>query len=276
MKTMILNKNKFNFQSPLIMGVCNVTKDSFSDGGKNYKTSDALTNIKKMWKDGASIIDIGAESTRPGSEPITYKKEIKKLEPILKKLPKNKFIISVDSNKIETQEFALQQGAHIINDIYGGNEDLFFLSKKYKNGLILMHTPAPPKSMQLMTGSYKNIINDIRKIFLSKSKLLKKYKIPQSKVSFDPGIGFGKNLNQNLDIIKNINKFKIEKYGLLVGTSRKSWISKIDNSLINQRLGGSIASVIYCLEKGVDIFRVHDVQETKQAINIYNKILCSK
>ena len=118
---MILNKNKFNFQSPLIMGICNVTKDSFSDGGKNYKTSDALTNIKKMWKDGASIIDIGAESTRPGSEPITYKKEIKKLEPILKKLPKNKFIISVDSNKIETQEFALQQGAHIINDIYGGN-----------------------------------------------------------------------------------------------------------------------------------------------------------
>ena len=121
-----------------------------------------------------------------------------------------------------------------------------------------------------------NIINDIRKFFLSKSKLLKKYKIPQSKVYFDPGIGFGKNLNQNLDIIKNINKFKIEKYGLLVGTSRKSWISKIDNSLINQRLGGSIASVIYCLEKGVDIFRVHDVQETKQAINIYKKILCLK
>ena len=169
---MILNKNKFNFKNPLIMGICNVTKDSFSDGGKNYKTSDALKNIKKMWKDGASIIDIGAESTRPGSEPITYKKEIKKLEPILKKLPKNKFIISVDSNKIETQEFVLQQGAHIINDIYGGNEDLFFLSKKYKNGLILMHTPGTPKNMQFMTKTYKNIIQDIKKFFNKKIFLI--------------------------------------------------------------------------------------------------------
>ena len=273
---MLLNKNKFKIWSPLIMGICNVTKDSFSDGGVSYKTSDALKNIDKMWKNGASIIDIGAESARPGSDPISYNKEIKKLEPILKKIPKNKFIISVDSNKIETQEFALKQGVHIINDIYGGNEDLFILSKKYKSGLVLMHTPAPPKSMQSMTGSYENIINDIRKIFISKTKLLKKYKIPQSKVWFDPGIGFGKNLKQNLDILKNINKFNIEKYGLLVGTSRKSWISKIDNSSISQRLGGSISSVIYCLEKGVDIFRVHDVQETSQAINIYKKILCSR
>ena len=124
---MLLNKNKFNLNFPLIMGVCNVTKDSFSDGGKNYHTSDALKNIKQMLKQGASMIDIGAESTRPGSDPITYQKEIMRLEPILKKIPKDKFIIAIDSYKIETQEFALQNGAHIINDIYGGNEDLFFL-----------------------------------------------------------------------------------------------------------------------------------------------------
>ena len=147
---MILNNNQFNLRYPLIMGICNVTKDSFSDGGKSYKTFDALKNIKTMWKSGASIIDIGAESARPGSDPITYKKEIQKLEPILKKIPKNKFIISVDSNKIETQEFALNQGAHIINDIYGGSEDLFILSKRYKCGLVLMHTPGTPKKMQSM------------------------------------------------------------------------------------------------------------------------------
>ena len=273
---MKLNKNKFNYQSPLIMGVCNLTKDSFSDGGQNYRTSDALNNIKKMWEQGASIIDIGAESTKPGSDPITYKKEIKKLEPILKKIPKNKFIISVDTYKIETQEFALQRGAHIINDIYGGNKDLFFLSKKYNSGLILMHTPGTPKTMQSMTNSYKNILQDIRKIFIKKSKELKKHKIPQSKVWFDPGIGFGKNLSQNLTILKNISKFKIDNYGLLLGSSRKSWIDKIDKSSTNQRLGGSIASVLYCLEKGVDVFRVHDVQETSQAIKIYKKIICSK
>ena len=139
-----------------------------------------------------------------------------------------------------------------------------------------MHTPGTPKTMQLMTNSYKNILKDIRKIFIDKTKELKKYKIPQSKVWFDPGIGFGKNLNQNLTILKNIHKFKIDNYGLLLGSSRKSWINKIDKSPINQRLGGSIASVLYCLEKGVDVFRVHDVQETNQAINIYKKIICSK
>ena len=160
---MILNRNKFNLHFPLVMGICNLTKDSFSDGGKNYKTSDALKNIKKMFDFGASIIDIGAESTRPGSDPISYKKEIKKLEPILKKIPRNKFIISVDTNKIETQEFALQQGVHIINDIYGGTEDLFILSKKYKNGLVLMHTPGSPKKMQFMTNSYTNVVKDIKR-----------------------------------------------------------------------------------------------------------------
>ena len=258
------------------MGICNVTKDSFSDGGLNYKKDDAIKNIKLMLKYGASIIDIGAESTRPGSDPITYKKEIKRLEPILKKIPKDQFIISVDTNKIETQEFALEKGAHIINDIYGGNDDLFILSKKYKSGLILMHTPGVPKTMQNMTNSYNNVINDIRKIFFAKSQQLQKYKISQSRVWFDPGIGFGKNLKQNLSILKNINKFKIDNCGLLLGSSRKSWIKNIDQSLIHQRLGGSIASVIYCLEKGVDIFRVHDVQETAQAINVYKKIICSK
>jgi len=273
---MLLNKNNFYVKSPQIMGICNVTKDSFSDGNKNFKTSDALKNINLMRKQGATIIDIGAESTRPGSDPITYQQEIKKLEPILKKIPKDQFIISVDTNKIETQEFALKQGVHIINDIFGGSEDLFILSKKYKNGLILMHTPSLPKTMQSMTHIYKDVVYDIRKIFIEKTKLLKKYKIASSKVWFDPGIGFGKNLKQNLSLLKNIKKLKIEKYGLLLGSSRKSWISSVHNSLVNQRLGGSLASVLYCLEQGVDIFRVHDVQETCQAIKIFREIQCSK
>ena len=273
---MLLNKNNFLLNSPLIMGICNITSDSFSDGGKNFKAVDAIKNINLMNKQGASIIDIGAESTRPGSNPITYQQEIKKLAPILKKIPKDKFIISVDTNKIETQEFVLEQGAHIINDIFGGSEDLFLLSKKYKNGLILMHTPASPKIMQSMTHIYKNVVDDIKKIFKKKAKLLKKYKISSSKVWFDPGIGFGKNLQQNLSLLKNIKKLKIDKYGLLLGSSRKSWISSVDNSDTNKRLGGSLASVLYCLDQRVDIFRVHDVQETYQAIKIFKEIQCSK
>ena len=273
---MLLNKNYFSSNTPQIMGICNVTIDSFSDGGKNFKTKDAIKNIKLMNKQGATIIDIGAESTRPGSEPISYQEEIRKLSPILKKIPKDKFIISIDTNKIETQEFALEQGAHIINDIFGGSEDLFYLSKKYNNGLVLMHTPAPPKKMQSMTNNYIDVVEDIKKIFKTKANLLKKYKISSKKVWFDPGIGFGKNLKQNLLLLKNIKKLKIEKYGLLLGSSRKSWISKVDNSRLDERLGGSLASVLYCLDQGVDIFRVHDVQETAQAIKIYKKIKCSK
>ena len=273
---MILNGQKFLIKYPAVMGVCNLTMDSFSDGGKNFKTSDALSSINKMYYEGAQIIDIGAESTKPGSEPISYKKEISKIGPILKKIPKNKFIISIDSNKIETQEFALMNGAHVINDIFGGNEDLFLLTKKYKNGLILMHTPAPPKIMQTKVNDYEDILIDIRKYFKNRIKLLNKYNISSSKVWIDPGIGFGKNFNQNLKIIKNIKKFKFKKYGLLLGSSRKSWIKFIDNSEADKRLGGSIASVIYTINKGVNIFRVHDVKETYQAIKVYNKIKCSK
>ena len=273
---MLLNKNYFSLNSLQIMGICNITADSFSDGGRSFKTKDAIKNINIMNKQGATIIDIGAESTRPGSEPISYQQEIKKIAPILKKIPKDKFIISIDTNKIETQEFALQQGAHIINDVFGGSEDLFYLSKKYNNGLVLMHTPAPPKTMQSMTHIYTNVVDDIKNIFKMKANLLKKYKISSNKVWFDPGIGFGKNLKQNLSLLKNIKKLKIQKYGLLIGSSRKSWISSVDNSLADERLGGSIASVLYCLEQGVDIFRVHDVKETFQAIKIYKEIQCSK
>ena len=254
------------------MGVCNVTKDSFSDGGLNYSKKNALKNIYLMHKQGAGIIDIGAESTKPWSEPISYKQEIKKLTPILKALPKDKFLISVDTNKIETQEFVLSQGVHIINDVFGGSSDLFTLTKKYKNGLILMHTPSAPKTMQLKTKIYKDVINDIKKYFVKIVNQIDKEKINHKKVWFDPGIGFGKNLIQNLEILKNIEKFKIKDCGLVLGSSRKSWISKIDGSPVERRIGGSLASVLYCLNKGVDIFRVHDVYETKQAITIFNNI----
>ncbi|PPR47800.1 MAG: Dihydropteroate synthase [Alphaproteobacteria bacterium MarineAlpha5_Bin9] len=263
-------------KKPLIMGICNVTKDSFSDGGKAFTKVDALKHIQNMYNCGADIIDIGAESTRPGSEPISYNREIKKLAPILKVLPKNKFFISIDTNKLETQEFALKNGAHFINDIYGGSNDLFKLSKKYKNGLILMHTPGSPKIMQSKTNSYNNVLTDIKKYFLKITDKLKKNKISNKKVWFDPGIGFGKNLNQNLLILKNLKKLRIQKYGLVIGSSRKSWINKIDNSNVSDRLGGSIASALYAFTQGVDIIRVHDVLETKQAIEIYNKILCSR
>tara|TARA_Y100000996_G_scaffold412513_1_gene398815 strand:+ start:269 stop:1087 length:819 start_codon:yes stop_codon:yes gene_type:complete len=269
---MKLGKYNFKINRPLVMGICNVTPDSFSDGGKSFLRKDALNNINKMLKNGAQIIDIGAESARPGSDPLSYKEEIKRLEPILKKLPKNKFMISIDSYKIETQEYALNNGAHIINDIFGGSQDLFDLTKKFKTGLILMHTPAPPKTMQSMINSYENVVSDIKKIFKKTIKKLEHSKIPPSKVWFDPGIGFGKNLKQNIELMQNMNQFKFKGYGILLGSSRKSWINSIDKSDVNERLGGSIASALYCYQKGVDIFRVHDVKETSQSLKVFEKL----
>jgi dihydropteroate synthase len=151
---------------------------------------------------------------------------------------------------------------------------LFQLTKKFKNGLVLMHTPAPPKIMQSKVNSYKNVVSDIKKIFQTTLKTVDKYKIPHSKIWFDPGIGFGKNLSQNVEIMQNIQQFKIKKCGVLLGASRKSWISGIDKSDVNNRLGGSIASALYSYKKGVNMFRVHDVKETYQTLKVYKK-LCS-
>ena len=255
------------------MGICNITKDSFSDGGKNYKKNDALKNIKLMLNQGAAIIDIGAESTRPGSEPISYNEEIKRIEPVLKVLPKNKFIISIDTNKTETQEFVLQKGAHIINDIFGGNKDLFDLTKKYHNGLILMHTPAPPKIMQKKTKSYNNVIEDIKKFFVNKLKFADKVKIPHKKIWLDPGIGFGKNLTHNLRIMSKISTFHSLGCPILIGTSRKRFIEHIVTKFDTpDRTGGTLASVLYGLSQGVQLFRVHNVKEINQGILVFNTI----
>ena len=271
---MLLNKSTFRLKYPILMGICNVTEDSFSDGGKTFRAKDALNHIKIMVKGGATIIDIGAESSRPGSEPITYQKEIRRLKPILEQLPKDKFIISVDTNKVETQEFVLHAGIHIINDIFGGNDDLFYLTKKFQSGVILMHTPAPPKIMQTKTRSYSNVVKDIQKYFKSRIRQLDRYNISHKKVWLDPGVGFGKNLNQNLLIMQNIKKFRLKNCGLLFGSSRKSWINKIDGSSVGCRLGGSLASALYCMSQGVDILRVHDIFETQQAIEVYKRITC--
>ena len=137
-----------------------------------------------------------------------------------------------------------------------------------------MHTPAPPKIMQTKTSSYTNVVKDIQKYFRTRIRQLDRYNISHKKVWLDPGIGFGKNLDQNLLIMQNIKKFRLKSCGLLLGSSRKSWINKINKSAVDQRLGGSLASTLYNMSQGVDILRVHDVFETRQAVEVYKRITC--
>ena len=265
---MKFNQHSFALKKPLLVGICNFTPDSFSDGGKTFSRSTALKHINAMVKDGAQIIDIGAESTRPNSEPITYIEEINRLSKILPYLNYKKYLVSVDSYKIESQEYALKKGAHIINDINGGSEELFKLIKKYNAGLILMHKRGTPKEMQKNLNSRVNMVREFDYFIKKRLKILNKMKINLKKVWFDPGIGFGKTLNQNLQLMKSLKKFNSANIQVLLGSSRKSWINYIDPSNADERIGGSLASVAHALEQNVHTYRIHDVKETNQMIKV--------
>ena len=268
-----------SFKKPLIMGILNVTPDSFSDGGKYTSKKPAMNHIKKMIKSGADLIDIGGESTRPGSEKVKIEEELKRIIPVLNNISdlKNKVPISLDTRKPEVMKKGLKKGVDIINDVSGlrYSKDTIPLLKKTKSPIIIMHSISTPKLMQKKIN-YKNVLIDIYDFLEKKINQCEKNNIDRSRIIIDPGIGFGKNLKQNLNLIKNISFFHSLGVSILLGASRKTFISKISkNALENERLGGSISSVIFALNQGVQIFRVHDVIETNKALYVYNKIKIS-
>lgn len=247
------------------MGILNLTPDSFSDGGKYNAKEAALARCKDLTSQGATILDIGAESTRPGAEQVSAAEELDRLLPVLRELPKDQFLISVDSCKLEVQAEAMIAGAHIINDIYGGSDELFSLAGKHQCGLVLMHTPGSPQEMQSMTDyGGEDIVDVVAKYFETKHNALANSGIPRYWV--DPGIGFGKTPQQSLRLMGHISRFCGSGHGVLVGASRKSWIGKSLGAPLEERLGASLAAALYAARHGADILRVHDVQETVQAL----------
>jgi dihydropteroate synthase len=248
---------------PLVMGILNLTPDSFSDGGRFNTIKLALNRVHEMRRQGADIIDIGAESTRPGSHSISVEEELDRLLPVLRELPRDRFLISVDSNKPEVQAAAAKTGAHILNDILGGNEELCKVAETHQCGVVSMHTPAPPATMQLHTN-YEDVVVAVLNYFQNKHALLQQYDIPRYWV--DPGIGFGKTSKQSIKLLRETKRFCGDGWGVLIGASRKSWIGKTFDVEVNQRLGGSLATAIHCVQHGAEILRVHDIQETVQAL----------
>ena len=265
------------FDEPVIMGILNTTPDSFSDGGKFNSLHAATNQFYSMVNQGANIIDIGGESTRPGADSVSIRNEINRVIPFLKLLKKNKnkIPISIDTRKPEVMMSAIQQGSDIINDVSGlrySKKSIPLLSKKNKP-IIIMHSISTPKLMQ-KKNNYKNVIMDVYDFLEKKIIECEKSNINRSKIIIDPGIGFGKNVKQNLKLMEYIALFHSLGVPILIGSSRKSFISKIiKNTLINNRIGGSLSSIIYCLSQGVQIFRVHDVFETNEAISIYRNII---
>jgi len=260
------NQHAFNFSYPAVMGILNLTPDSFSDGGKFINPEIAVAHALKMNEWGAQIIDLGAESTRPGSESISEQEELSRILPVLEILPKDSFAISIDTTKPFVAEACLQAGAHILNDVSGGTPKMIDLASKFGSGLVLMHSQGSPKTMQI-NPSYHNVVKEVLEFFEAKKESLSQINLPR--IWIDPGIGFGKTLEHNLDLMRNIKKFKNEIWGILFGSSRKSWIHQLCNAPSPMdRLGGSLASAVLAIQQGTEIIRTHDVMETKQALDV--------
>lgn len=260
--------------TPKVMGILNATPDSFSDGGKFLSVSKATDRIGEMIEQGAAIIDIGGESTRPGSEPVSVSEEADRVIPLMQKaiplFPDT--IFSIDTTKFRVAKLALNKGAHIINDVSGLQKEPGFagLCEKYDAGYVLMHSQGDPKTMQ-KNPVYKDVVDDISAFFEKKLEQLQAASVKS--VMIDPGIGFGKTLGHNLKLIAGLQSFK--KFGcpLLVGASRKSMIGQILNERpVDGRLTGTIAVHYHCLLNGANILRVHDVKEAVDSILVFNEI----
>ena len=267
--------SKLKFESlPLIMGVVNLTPDSFSDGGKYNNHKDALKRVKYFIEKGSSIIDIGGESSRPGSKDVNEKIEWKRIKGVFKKIKKFRNVISIDTRKSTIMEKSLKYGAHIINDVSGLKHDPNTLKvlRNKKIPFVIHHMQGNPKTMQIKP-SYKNVLLDIYDFFQNKILELEANGINHKNIILDPGIGFGKRLKHNITLLRNISIFHSLGFPIMLGTSRKRFIKDISG--INdskERLGGTISSSLFAMMQGIQILRVHDVNEVNQSIKVFKSL----
>lgn len=260
------------------MGILNVTPDSFYDGGLYYNREKAERCALEMEEEGADIIDIGGESTRPGSKSIPPEEELKRVLPVIKKLVKRiKIPISIDTYKNEVARQALDSGASIVNDITGLKNDkkMAFLIKKYNAGVVLMHIKGTPSTMQ-KNPEYKNLLGEIMASLRKSISIAKEAGIKDSQIIIDPGIGFGKTAGHNLQLLNRLSEFKSLKLPILVGPSRKSFIGVMLNLPPDERLFGTAAAVCISIYNGANIIRVHDVKEMSQVAQMADAIKNAK
>ena len=256
------NKEIILGERTLVMGILNVTPDSFSDGGRYNNLDSAMKQAERLISEGADIIDVGGESTRPGHTQITSEEEISRVVPIIEKISKNlDTIISIDTYKYDVAKEAIKVGANIINDIWGlqyDNGEMAELVKKSNLPLIAMHN-------QNDEVYNKDIMLILREFFEKTFKIADKYGIDRDTIILDPGLGFGKNVEQNIEVLSRLNELK-DMGSILLGASKKRFIGKLLNDLpFDERVEGTVATTVIGIERGVDIVRVHNVLENKRA-----------
>jgi dihydropteroate synthase len=257
-----------------LMGVVNVTPDSFSDGGLYLEPEAAIEHGEQLVRDGADILDVGGESTRPGAEAVEAEEEIARTEPVISDLTGLGHTVSVDTSKLAVAVAALDAGAAIVNDITAlrGDPEIADLCAERDAGLILMHMQGTPRTMQA-NPTYGDVVDDVRAFLAERIALAVEAGVSERRIWVDPGIGFGKTLEHNLELLQRLGELRSLGSPIVVGTSRKSFIGKIDGSAADDRAGGTIASSILAAAEGADVLRVHDVAEVAQAARVAAAIL---
>jgi len=266
-----IGKRKFDFKFAYVMGILNVTPDSFSDGGQFIDKDKAVIHALEMIENGVDIIDIGGESTRPGSEPVSESDELNRVIPVIKEILKRKpdTVLSVDTTKVKVAEEALKCGALIVNDISGGTfePEIYSVVKEFNAAIILMHIKGKPKTMQ-SSPVYADVVSEVYGYLAKQTQIASNEGI--AKIIVDPGIGFGKRTEDNLTLIERIEDFKSLGFPILIGLSRKSFIGNILNLPIEERDDATNALNLFAICKGARIIRTHNVKQAVQTCKLFN------
>ena len=271
------SKRKLSLEKTLVMAILNVTPDSFSDGGKFVSIDEALKQAEKLIEDGANVLDVGGESTRPNSARVSAEEEIRRVCPIIKAIAKRFDVpISIDTSKREVAENAIESGAEIINDVSGlrFDERIAEVAAKHNSGLILMHLRGMFETMHTQKP-IENILSEVAEGFRWSIEKARSFGVKDENIALDVGIGFSKTCSQNLELLAKLDRLIAEfpNFPMLVGTSRKSFIGKIlDDAPTNERLQGSLASAAIAVWNGAKIIRVHDVRETVETLKVVESI----
>jgi dihydropteroate synthase len=269
----ICGRFEFQLKRPILMGIVNVTPDSFSDGGQHARTESAIRHAHNLIQEGADIVDIGGESTRPGALPVSVQDELARIRPVIKALVHSGVALSVDTCKPEVMQAVLDMGADIINDVTGMRDPAAqrLVARHGHCGVCMMHMQGEPRTMQT-APHYNDVTRDIKAELLGQAHVLQALGVQVERISLDPGFGFGKTVEQNYALLANLNLIAETGYPLVLGVSRKSMIGAVTGQSVDQRLTGSITAALAGVMRGARVLRVHDVRETRDALAVWHAV----
>jgi dihydropteroate synthase len=269
----ICGRFEFNLERPILMGIVNVTPDSFSDGGQHDQTETAIAHARQLIAQGAQILDIGGESTRPGADPVMLEMELARIMPVLDAVKDSGAAISIDTCKAEVMRAALAEGADMINDVTGmrAAQARAVVAQHPNCGVCVMHMQGEPRTMQ-QNPQYENVVREVHQALLHQAHTLQESGVDRSRISIDPGLGFGKTLAQNYQLIAELETIAASGYPVVFGASRKSMLGAVTGKSVDQRLAGSLAAALAGVAHGAKVLRVHDMAETRDALMVWQAV----